>query len=61
MKPYLNRRQRKTGIAHAAPGEPLRREAVERVIASFGRFPDLVSNEELEEPEKRHLRRARAR
>ena len=51
----------KTEVIDLALRELLRQRAVDRVIASFGKHPDLPTNEELEEPEKRHIRHARRR
>ena len=49
----------KTEIIDFALTELLRQKAVERAIASFGKHPDLLTNAELEKPEKRHIRDAR--
>jgi hypothetical protein len=49
----------KTEVVDLALRELLRQRAVERVIASYGKFPGLPTNDELEAPEKRHYRRAR--
>jgi hypothetical protein len=51
----------KTEVIDFALAELLRQKAVERAIASFGKHPDLPTNEELEKPEKRHIRDARRR
>jgi len=51
----------KTAIIDLALKELLRRKAVERLMASMGKFPNMMTNEELEAPEKRHLNRARRR
>ena len=45
----------KTEIIDMALKELLRRRAAERLIASYGKFPNLMTNEELEKAEKRHL------
>jgi len=45
----------KTEVIDFALAELLRKKAVERAIASFGKHPDLPTNEELEELEKRCL------
>ena len=39
----------------------LRKKAVDRVMASMGKYPNVVPNEELEAPEKRQLKRATRR
>lgn len=49
----------KTEVIDLALRELLRQRAVDRAIASFGKLPDLPTNEQLEAPEKRHYRRAR--
>ncbi len=51
----------KTEVIDLALRELLRKKAVERIMASMGKFPDAVTNEELEAPEKRHLKRATRR
>lgn len=51
----------KTEVIDLALRELLRKKAVERLIGSMGQFPQMISNEELEAPEKRHLTRARRR
>jgi len=48
----------KTEVIDFALSELLRQKAVERAIASFGKHPNLPTNEELEKPEKRHTRDA---
>ena len=48
----------KTEAIDFALSELLRQKAVGRAIASFGKYPDLPSNAELEKPEKRHTRAA---
>lgn len=49
----------KTQVIDLALTELLRQKAVERAIASFGQYPNLPTNTELEKPEKRHVRDAR--
>jgi hypothetical protein len=49
----------KTEVIDLALRELLRQRAVDRVIASFGKHPDLPANEEMEKAEKRHIRHAR--
>ncbi len=49
----------KTEVIDFALTELLRQKAVERAIASFGRHPNLPTNQQLERPEKRHIRDAR--
>lgn len=51
----------KTEVIDLALRELLRKKAVDRIIASMGKFPDVVPNEDLEAPEKRHLKRATRR
>jgi len=51
--------QTKTEAIDLALRELLRQKAVDRAIASFGKHLSLPTNEELEAPEKRHLRHAR--
>jgi hypothetical protein len=51
----------KTEVIDLALKELLRKKAVERLLGSIGKFPNMVTNEELEAPEKRHLARARRR
>ena len=48
-----------TEAVELAVTELLRKRAVDRLIGSIGKFPKMVTNEELESPEKRHLDRAR--
>ena len=48
----------KTEVIDLALRELLRKKAVERIMASMGKFPKMITNEELEAPEKRHLKRA---
>ncbi len=49
----------KTEVIDLALRELLRQKAVERATASFGTLPNLPTNSMIEEPEKRHIRRAR--
>jgi len=49
--------ERKTEMIDFALSELLRQKAVERAIASFGKYPDLPTNAELKKPEKRRIRR----
>lgn len=51
----------KTEVIDLALKELLRKKAVERLMGSIGKFPNMITNEELEAPEKRHLARARRR
>lgn len=51
----------KTEVIDLALSELLRKKAVERLLGSFGKFPNMITNAELEAPEKRHLARARRR
>lgn len=51
----------KTEVIDLALKELLRKKAVERLLGSIGKFPNMITNEELEAPEKRHLPRARRR
>jgi Arc/MetJ family transcription regulator len=51
----------KTEIIDLALQELLRKKAVDRLLGSMGKFPDMITNEELEASEKRHLVRARRR
>ena len=51
----------KTEVIDLALKELLRKKAVERIMASMGKFPNMITNEELEAPEKRHYERARRR
>jgi len=51
----------KTEVIDLALRELLRKKAVDRLVGSLGKFPKIVTNEELEAPEKRHLVRARRR
>ena len=51
----------KTEVIDLALKELLRKKAVERLMGSIGKFPKMMTNEELEAPEKRHLTRARRR
>lgn len=51
----------KTEVIDMALQELLRKKAVERLMGSMGKFPHMITNEELEAPEKRHLSRARRR
>ena len=51
----------KTEVIDLALKELLRKKAVERIMSSMGRFPNMITNEELEAPEKRHYERARRR
>ena len=51
----------KTEVIDLALKELLRKKAIERLMGSIGKFPKMVTNEELEAPEKRHLTRARRR
>ena len=49
----------KTEVIDLALRELLRMKAVERLIGSVGKFPQMITNEELEAPEKRHVTHAR--
>jgi hypothetical protein len=49
----------KTEMIDLALKELLRKKAVERLMGSIGEFPNMITNEELEAPGKRHLARAR--
>ena len=51
----------KTEVIDLALRELLRKKAVDRLMASMGKFPNMMTNEKLEAPEKRHLARARRR
>lgn len=51
----------KTEVIDLALRELLRKKAVDRLLGSMGKFPKMITNEELEAPEKRHLARARRR
>jgi len=51
----------KTEVIDLALTELLRKKAVERLLGSIGKFPAMMTNAELEAPEKRHLTRARGR
>ena len=51
----------KTEVIDLALKELLRKKAVDRIMASMGRFPAMTTNEELEASEKRHLKRAARR
>jgi Bacterial antitoxin of type II TA system, VapB len=51
----------KTEVIDLALKELLRKKAVERLLGSFGRLPNLPTNEELERPEKKRLAHARRR
>ena len=51
----------KTEVIDLALRELLRKKAVDRLMGSIGKFPQMVTNEELEASEKRHLNRARRR
>ena len=51
----------KTEVIDLALKELLRKKAVERIMSSMGRFPNMITSEELEAPEKRHYERARRR
>lgn len=51
----------KTEVIDLALKELLRKKAVERIMASMGKFPNMITNEELETAEKRHLKRATRR
>ena len=51
----------KTEVIDLALKELLRKKAVARIMASMGKFPNMITNEELEAPEKRHYERARRR
>ncbi len=51
----------KTEVIDLALRELLRKKAVDRLLGSIGRLPDVITNAELEAPEKRHLNRARRR
>lgn len=49
----------KTEVIDLALAELLRQKAVGRAIESFGKYPGLPTNAELEKAEKRHTRDAR--
>jgi len=51
----------KTEVIDLALRELLRKKAVERLLGSFGKLPNLPTNEELERPEKKRLAHARRR
>ena len=51
----------KTAVIDLALRELLRQKAVDRAIAAFGAFPDLATNADVEEPERKHIRHARRR
>ena len=51
----------KTEVIDLALRELLRKKAVERIMASRGKFPNVMTNEKLEASEKRHYERARRR
>ncbi len=51
----------KTEVIDLALRELLRKKAVDRIMASMGKFPNVIPNEELEAPEKRQLKRATRR
>jgi Arc/MetJ family transcription regulator len=51
----------KTEVIDLALRELLRKKAVDRLMSSIGKFPKMVTNEELEAAERRHLNRARRR
>ena len=51
----------KTEVIDMALRELLRKKAVDRLMASMGKFPNMATNEALEAPEKRHLKRAARR
>lgn len=51
----------KTEVIDLALRELLRKRAVERVLNSFGKLPNLPTNEELEGSEKKRLAHARRR
>lgn len=51
----------KTEVIDMALQELLRKKAVERLMGSIGKFPNMITNDELEAAEKRHLNRARRR
>lgn len=51
----------KTEVIDLALRELLRKKAVERIMSSMGKFPNIMTNEEIEAPEKRHYERARRR
>jgi hypothetical protein len=51
----------KAGVIDMALKELLREKTVARIMAAMGKFPDMITNEELEAPEKRHLKRVARR
>ena len=51
----------KTDLIDLAVSELLRRKAVERVIASYGKFPNLLTNEDVEASEIEAYQDARRR
>ncbi len=51
----------KTEVIDLALKELLRKKAVERLLGSFGRLPNLPTNAELEKPEKKRLAHERRR
>jgi Arc/MetJ family transcription regulator len=51
----------KTEVIDLALQELLRKKAVDRLMSSMGKFPNMITNEQLEAAEKRHLPRARRR
>jgi Arc/MetJ family transcription regulator len=51
----------KTEVIDLALQELLRKKAVDRLMSSMGKFPNMITNERLEAAEKRHLPRARRR
>lgn len=51
----------KTKVIDMALQELLRKKAVDRLMSSIGKFPNMITNDELEAAEKRRLNRARRR
>jgi Arc/MetJ family transcription regulator len=51
----------KTEVIDMALQELLRKKAVERLMGSMGKFPNMITNDKLEAAEKRRLNRARRR
>ncbi|HUG09694.1 MAG TPA: type II toxin-antitoxin system VapB family antitoxin [Opitutaceae bacterium] len=51
----------KTEVIDMALQELLRKKAVDRLMSSMGKFPNMITNDELEAAEKRRLNRARRR
>jgi Bacterial antitoxin of type II TA system, VapB len=51
----------KTEVIDLALSELLRKKAIQRVMASMGKFPNLPTNDQIEAPEKKHYDWARRR